>query len=192
MDDQGELLPQGAGLKIGARSDEPLWTPARQDLWQRIARHDFEPDTPLNFTRRLARDHGWSREQARAAVEAYRRFCFLAMVSPTPVTPSDVVDEVWHQHLIYSRDYWTRWCGKRLQAPLHHDPTPGGPEAQMIYRRQYAETLALHESFFGPPPEALWPATHLRFGPPRYHVTDRRRWLIVPNPVAWIRHLFAR
>ena len=21
--------------------------------------HDFEPDTPLNFTRRLARDHGW-------------------------------------------------------------------------------------------------------------------------------------
>jgi len=117
---------------------------------------------------------------------------FLTMISPTPVTPSEVVDEVWHQHLIYSRDYWTIWCGERLQAPLHHDPTPGGPEAQMIYRRQYAETLALHERVFGPPGSELWPATHLRFGRPRFHVTDRSRWLITPRPFAWIRRLFRR
>ena len=180
---------QRAQLKIDLRSDEPVWTAARAALWRRIEQHDFESDTPLNFTRRLARDHGWSLAEARAAVEAYRRFCFLAMVSPTPVTPSEIVDEVWHQHLIYSRDYWTIWCGKRLQADLHHDPTPGGAEAQLIYRRQYAETLALHERFFGPPSETLWPATHLRFGRPRYHVTDRRRWLIIPKPLAWIRRL---
>ncbi len=190
MDDHRELLLRLAQLKI--ETDEPAWTPAREALWRRIAEHDFEPETPLNFTHRLARDHGWSLEDARAAVDAYRRFCFLAMVSPMPVTPSEIVDEVWHQHLIYSRDYWVVWCGETLQAPLHHDPTPGGPEAQMTYRAQYADTLALHEQFFGAPPEALWPATHLRFGRPRYHVTDRRRWLIVPNPVAWIRHLFAR
>ncbi len=123
---------QRAQFKIDVQSDEPVWTPARQDLWRRVEQHDFEPDTALNFTRRLARDHGWSVEYARAAVDAYRRFCFLAVVSPTPVTPSEVVDEVWHQHLVYSRDYWTIWCGKTLQAPLHHDPTPGGPDAQMI------------------------------------------------------------
>jgi hypothetical protein len=142
---------QRARFKIDVQSDEPVWTPARQDLWRRVEQHDFEPDTPLNFTHRLARDHGWSLEDARAAIDAYRRFCFLAIISPTPVTPSEVVDEVWHQHLIYSRDYWTIWCGKTLQTPLHHDPTPGGPEAQMVYRRQYAETLALHERVFGPP-----------------------------------------
>jgi uncharacterized protein (TIGR04222 family) len=117
-------------------------------LWHRIQQHDFEPDTPLKSTDRLARRHGWSREHARAAIDAYRRFCFLAVVSPTPVTPSEVVDEVWHQHLIYSRDYWTVWCGDRLQISLHHDPSPGGSDAQMNYRRQYAETLALHERFF--------------------------------------------
>ncbi len=122
-------------------------------------------------------------------VDAYRRFCFLAVVSPTPVTPSEIVDEVWHQHLIYSRDYWTIWCGEKLRAPLHHDPTPGGPEAQMIYRRQYAETLALHERFFGPPNQELWPATHLRFAAPRYQVTDRGRWFIIPKPIAWIHRL---
>jgi hypothetical protein len=179
-------------FNIDVQAEEPVWTSARRELWRRIELHDFEPDTPLNFTRRLARDHGWDLDYARAAVDAYRRFCFLAIVSPTPVTPSEVVDEVWHQHLTYSRDYWTVWCAERLQAPLHHDPTPGGPEAQLTYRRQYAETLALHERVFGPPHRELWPATHLRFGRPRYHVTDRSRWLIVPKPAAWSRHLFRR
>ena len=192
MDGHRELSLQRAQLKIDVQLDETVWTPARQELWRRIELHDFEPDTALNFTRRLARDHGWSLGYARAAVEAYRRFCFLAIVSPTPVTPSEVVDEVWHQHLIYSRDYWTLWCGERLQAQLHHDPTPGGPEAQTIYRRQYAETLALHQRLFGPPSPALWPATHVRFGPPRYHVTDRNQWFIMRKPFAWIRDLFGR
>ncbi len=114
----------GTQVKIGVDPGEPLWTPARQSLWHRIKQHNFEPDTPLNFTQRLARDHGWSLEEARAAVDAYRRFCFLAVVSPSPVTPSEIVDEVWHQHLVYSRDYWTIWCGEVLQVPLHHDPTP--------------------------------------------------------------------
>jgi hypothetical protein len=84
------------------------------------------------------------------------------------------------------------WCGERLLASLHHDPTPGGPEAQTIYRRQYAETLALHERFFGPPSQELWPATHLRFAHPRYQVMDRRRLLAVPRPIAWIRRLLRR
>jgi hypothetical protein len=127
FDCYGELWLQRAQLKIDVQSDEPVWTQARQDLWRRIELHDFEPGTPLNFTRRLARDHGWSLEDARGAIGAYRRFCFLAIVSPTPVTPSEVVDEVWHQHLIYSRDYWAIWCGERLQAALHHDPRLAAP-----------------------------------------------------------------
>ncbi len=182
----------GTQVKIGVDPGEPLWTAARQSLWHQIEQHNFEPDTPLNFTQRLARDHGWSLEEARAAVDAYRRFCFLAVVSPAPVTPSEIVDEVWHQHLVYSRDYWTIWCGEVLQVPLHHDPTPGGPEAQAIYRHQYAQTLALHERVFGPPCADLWPATHLRFAGPRYHMTDRNRWIIMPKPAAWLRRLFKR
>lgn len=182
------IVPGGV-LKLVEGNPELLWNDARKDLWDRVQAHDFEPDTTLNFTRRLARDHGWSLETTRAAIDAYRRFCFLAVVSPTPVTPSEIVDEVWHQHLIYTRDYWAIWCGLVLKASLHHDPTPGGSEAQQTYRRQYAETLALHERFFGPPPADIWPATHLRFRQPRYHVTDRMRWFILPKPVAWIRRI---
>lgn len=170
-----------------------IWMPQHRELWERIERHNFEPDQPFNFLARLARDRGWTLMQARTAVEAYRRFCFLATVSSSPMTPSEAVDEVWHQHLIYSRDYWDIWCGQVLRKPLHHDPTPGGPEAQRLYRMQYARTLALHERFFGPPSAELWPATHERFDSrPRNRIPDLMRFVV---PVGWrgkFRRIFLR
>lgn len=170
-----------------------VWTQGRTQLWERIRRHDFEPAQPFNFVARLAHEQRWSLVQARAAVEAYRRFCFLAMISPTPVTPSVAVDEVWHLHLIYSRDYWDVWCGQVLRQPLHHDPTPGGTEAQRLYRQQYAQTLALHERFFEAPPAALWPATHERFArSPRYGIAGRVRAFVARRLEAALRFLSFR
>ncbi|WP_246413159.1 TIGR04222 domain-containing membrane protein [Methylobacterium brachythecii] len=168
------------------------WTSEQRDLFQRIETHPFErPDHILDFTGRLARDRGWSLDFARGAVAEYRRFCFLAMVFETPVTPSEEVDEVWHQHLTYSRDYWEAWCGSVLRQRLHHDPTEGGPSEQGRYRMQYAETLARYEAFFGPPDQRYWPATHDRFrGRPRYRIVDGDRVLTLRRP-AW-RGWFAR
>ncbi|GJE25713.1 TIGR04222 domain-containing membrane protein [Methylobacterium organophilum] len=161
-----------------------VWTPERRALWQRIEAHPFErADQALDFTERLARDRGWTREAARGAVAEYRRFCFLAMVSDTPVTPSEEVDEVWHQHLTYSRDYWDVWCGSVLGRRLHHDPTAGGAAEQARFCAQYAETLAFYEGFFGPPDPVFWPGTASRFrGRPRYRMVDTDRVLILPRP----------
>ncbi len=166
-----------------AGADPGAWTPPHRDLWRRIRAHDFEPAAAtLTFTGRLARDRGWRLDVARAAVEEYRRFCFLAAVSPVPVTPSEEVDEVWHQHLTYSRDYWTRWCREALRADLHHDPTAGGPAERRRYAAQYADTLARYEDWFGPPPAAFWPGTAARFGRPRFRTVDRARTLVLPVP----------
>ena len=97
------------------------------ELWQRIAAFEFDPvDAALPFSRRLARDNGWSDAFAQRAVEEYRRFVFLAMVAGHPVTPSDEVDQVWHLHLCYTRSYWEDLCGEVLPRPLHHGPTRGG------------------------------------------------------------------
>ncbi len=162
-------------------------------LWQRIENHNFEPDTPLNFTVRLARDMRWSIHQTRLAIDAYKKFCFLAIISDTVMTPSDTVDEVWHQHMIYTRDYWDIWCRQVLGAPLHHDPTPGGSKAQQYYKECYANTLALYEQYFGCPDPVLWPATYVRFGrKPRYRLIDTSLLITLPNPLFYIKKIIKR
>jgi hypothetical protein len=163
------------------------WTPTLSDLWQRIERHEFETAVTLNFTARLARDKNWSMQQARAAVLEYRRFCFLAVASGLQATPSEEVDEVWHLHLTYSRDYWDIWCRDVLRRRLHHDPTQGGPVQQARFRDQYAATLAAYEAWFGPPPLEFWPGTRQRFrGNTRFRCLDTDRYFMVPKPfVAW-------
>ncbi len=166
------------------------WTPDLLATWQRIEQHDLEPGHTLDFTKRLARDKGWTLNFSRSAITEYKRFCFLAVASPDPVTPSEEVDEVWHLHLTYSRDYWDTWCGAILRAPLHHDPTRGGPDEQSRFRAQYAATLALYEQYFGPPDAGFWPATHDRFSSaPRFRSIDTRCWVLVPRPAALWRHI---
>jgi hypothetical protein len=168
------------------------WTEAQQGLWHRIQAHRFErPDQALDLLHRLAREKAWPLPFARAAIEEYRRFCFLCVAGPPArdaahgpdaMTPSEEVDEVWHLHLIHSRDYWDLWCGQALGRRLHHDPTAGGPVEARRYRAQYAATLARYEAFFGPPPESHWPGTRQRFrAQPRFRSVDTDRSFIIPR-----------
>lgn len=160
----------------------PTFTTEEQQLWERIAAHPFEnPSVDLDFTGRLARTMGWSLETARAGIKEYRRFCFLAAHASEPMTPSEEIDEIWHLHLTYSRDYWEVWCKQVLGRTLHHDPTVGGASEQSRFRAQYAETLALYETYFGPPDAQFWPGLHDRFRP-RYRVIDSDRTLTLPRP----------
>lgn len=153
------------------------------ELWRRIAAHSFEdPGHSQTFAARLARDHGWTLDFARRAIEEYRRFCFLALTGNGQATPSEEVDEVWHQHLTYSRDYWDEWCGKVLGRPLHHQPTRGGASEGSRFAEQYAETLAHYEERFGPPDPMFWPGIAERFGGPRFQVVDLDRTLTLPVP----------
>ncbi len=139
--------------------------PPCDDLWQRIDAHHIGPaDASLTFAARLARENLWSLAEAERVIEEYRRFCYLAMTAGHEVTPSDAVDQAWHLHLTYSRDYWEMFCPLVLCADLHHGPTSGGPVEAGRYYRQYAATLAAYEVVFGEvPPEAIWPAAHRRF-----------------------------
>lgn len=168
------------------------WTPRERALWERLCRHRLEdPEAALDLPRRLAREQGWSLAQALEAIEEYRRFCFLACVGADAqaqapglaLTPSAAVDEVWHLHLCYTRDYWQVYCPQVLEMPLHHGPTRGGREERLRYHAQYAETLARYERYFGSPPPIWWPAASLRFEDPgRILRVDRRRYWLLPKP----------
>jgi hypothetical protein len=171
-----------SGPKRVAPQDHP-WTDPLRALSRRIEAHQFATADRLSFIHRLARDHDWSISFAQGAVLEYGRFCFLAASTSDPVTPSEEVDEVWHLHLTYSRDYWTVWCPDVLRTDLHHDPTKGGVAEQSRFQAQYARTLATYEVFFGPPPPLFWPATHRRFGArPRFRTVDTGRSIVLPHP----------
>lgn len=140
-------------------------SPPHNDIWQRINAHHIGPaDASLTFAARLARENRWSVAHAEAVIGEYKRFCYLAMTAGHEVTPSDAVDQAWHLHLTYSRDYWQVFCAQVLRADLHHGPTSGGAVERARYYHQYAATLAAYETAFGaPPPPAIWPDARQRF-----------------------------
>lgn len=159
-------------------------SPDGQALWARIAAHPFEsPDDGIDLVRRFAREQACTLSEARHAVEEYRRFAYLCCISAEELTPSLRVDEVWHLHLLHSRDYWQHWCPEILRCPLHHGPTRGRRIDGERYRAQYARTLALYEQHFGAPPAAYWPGTRERFAAnARIRRVDLAHHIVLPRP----------
>jgi len=134
-------------------------------LWNRICAHQIgPPGAALSFTARLARENRWTADYAARVVEEYRRFAYLACTCAHEVTPSDQVDQAWHLHLTYSRDYWQVFCPQVLGRDLHHGPTDGGAAEGARYFEQYARTLRSYEAQFGAPPATIWSPARLRFG----------------------------
>lgn len=159
------------------------------DLWQALAAYEIGPsDASLTFAQRLARENRWDAPFAESVILEYKRFCYLARTAGHDVTPSDAVDQAWHLHLTYSRDYWERFCPDVLGAPLHHGPTAGGKVERTRYYDQYAATLASYEKAFGkPPPEDVWPDAQRRFSvDPRGVRVNPADVLILPRKAAYL------
>lgn len=159
--------------------------PVDLELWNKL--NDFQLDDPraaFRFTDRLAHENGWSKTFARRAVDEYKKFIYLAATGATPVTPSDVVDQVWHLHLTFTRSYWDEMCAELLGRTLHHGPTKGGGSEDAKFRKQYAETLALYREEFGiEPPSEFWPPADARFaGASHQRWVDARTHFIIRKP----------
>lgn len=140
-------------------TDRPGAAYAEHPIWVGLSHYSIGPDdAALSFADRLARENGWSGAEAERVVGEYKRFCFLAATVDHEVTPSDAVDQAWHLHLTYTRDYWECFCPEILGRPLHHGPTAGGMAERHRYFAQYAETLKSYERVFGETaPADLWP-----------------------------------
>ena len=140
------------------------------------------------FSRRLARDNGWTPTYVQRVVREYKRFAFLAIAAGHPVTPSDQVDQVWHLHLLYTQSYWKEFCGDVLRQPLQHGPTKGGGSEREKFNDWYGRTLASYRAFFGeePPPD-IWPAPAQRFSDDIHFARVNTAWnWVVPKP-EWMR-----
>lgn len=147
------------------------------------AYHPDKQGVTLPFSKRLAIENGWTRRFALRAIEEYKRFVYLACISPTQVTPSEEVDQVWHLHMVYTRAYWDEFCGKVLGRPFHHSPTEGGSTEDQKYFTQYNQTLELYKTIFGEdPPNDIWPPARQRFEGGLWRWVSLRRYWVIKKP----------
>lgn len=146
-------------------------------MWRRL--EVYSPDlegAAFPYSARLAKENGWSRAHAKRVIEEYKRFAFLSVASGHPVTPSLAVDEAWHLHLLYTEDYWNRFCGQVLGRPLHHCPSRGGDQEESKFQGWYELTLESYRRLFeADPPHDIWPGP-LR---PKRRSIVRRAWPIL-------------
>lgn len=162
--------------------ENPAMMPAQNDpLWQALSAFVFDQSgAALTFSRRLARENGWSHGFALRVVDEYRRFLYLASRAGHPVTPSDEVDQAWHLHLVYTESYWNHLCGNVLGKPLHHGPTKGGLNEGIKFSDWYDRTFASYEKFFGEaPPTDIWPPSQVRFAPATFLRVNTAQWWMV-------------
>jgi uncharacterized membrane protein YgcG len=149
--------------------------PGKKDLWLRLKRYHFDNLVPPHlmdhvtavfgrtdastqaFASKLGRKLGWSTAFARRAIEEYRKFVYLGMVGEFAVTPPKVIDQVWHEHLLFSRAY-REFCKNVLQREFDHNPELVPTKAQTaVFSGQYEATLRLYALEFNVlPPEDIW------------------------------------
>jgi len=164
----------------------PQASPRALPVWDALFHYTIGPsDAAYDFVARLAHENGWTPDHAARVVEEYKKFCFLAVVANHQVTPSDAVDQAWHLHLTYTRDYWERFCPQVLGRPLHHGPTAGGAAELHRFFEQYAQTLRSYERVFGLPPADIWPGAAQRLlDHPRARRVHPRGFILIPKSTA--------
>ena len=147
----------------------------KRDLWIRLKHYHFDHLVPAHLTERVAAAFGgpdastrafastlsrkldWPAGFALQAIEEYKRFVFLGVVSRTPVTPPKIIDQVWHEHILFSAAY-RDFCKEVVRQDFDHHPELVPTSEQTgVFQAQYAATLELYEKEFNyPPPVLIW------------------------------------
>jgi len=149
--------------------------PPRKALWLRLRAYQFEHlvDAALAdriaaafgshhastraFASKLRRKLGWDMRFALRALDEYKKFLFLGVTGSTPVTPSKVIDQVWHEHLLFTRPY-RQFCTEVLEHDFDHHPELVPMDSQTaLFSEQYEETLRRYVTEFNVlPPSDIW------------------------------------
>jgi len=126
-----------------------------QELWNKILAFNFDyPPSEYGFSTRLANENYWTKEFTDQAILEYKKFMYLAATSDFMVSPSEIIDNVWHQHLIFTQSY-QEFCnilGKQIQ----HIPSTHNKEEFEKFRQAKERTIKFYERDFGQQPKNIW------------------------------------
>lgn len=158
-------------------------TQSEKQLWEKIYNFPIdEKDAAFTFSARLSRENGWNRNYTIRVIDEYKKFIFLCCISPTPVTPSDPVDQVWHLHLTYTRSYWIDFCKDTLNREIHHNPTKGGSIEKQKFNDCYTSLQDIYREKFGQlPPIDIWQDNKTRFSQINFRRIDLQKYWLVKN-----------
>ncbi len=150
----------------------------KKELWLRIKGYHFEHIVPPSlwekinekfgatdastkaFADKISRKHNCSKGYALKAVNEYKKFLYLAVISDFHVTPSQPIDKVWHEHILFTQAYGI-FCKEIIEYELNHHPEliPLDEQTER-YHAQYLGTIELYIKEFGKlPPTSIWDIT---------------------------------
>ena len=127
----------------------------KTERWKQILDFDFDhPWSEYGFSTRLASENYWTKAFTELAILEYKKFMYLAAVSEYMVSPSGVVDEVWHQHLIFTQSYndFCQILGKKVQ----HVPSTHNKEEFQKFKLAKERTKRFYNEAFGDEPKSVW------------------------------------
>jgi hypothetical protein len=138
-----QMIRQGLAENV----DLPAAQPRKQEVWDAVQTLDLH-----SVTSQLLNRKGWSPDRVAAAVRRYRGFLYLTLARVVrDICPTEEVDEVWHQHILNTKQYAAD-CERLGGEFIHHFPSSGADPAE-------SETLA--DLFF-----STWVAYETEFGEP--------------------------
>lgn len=126
-----------------------------QELWSKIMAFDLDkPPSEYGFSTRLANENFWTKAFTERAILEYKKFMYLAATSDFMVSPSEIIDTVWHQHLIFTQSYqeFCNLLGKQIQ----HVPSTRNREDALKFQQAKERTIRSYERDFGVPPVSIW------------------------------------
>lgn len=93
----------------------------------------------------------WTQEETKQAIAEYLQFLSLIHLYPNlPLVPTQVIDEVWHHHILDTRKY-VRDCQMLFGHFVHHFPYFGlrGEADRQNWQMACQQTQELFQKHFG-------------------------------------------
>eukprot|EP01039_Chlorochromonas_danica_P003001 gene3001-3275_t len=132
---------------MGAKQSLPAWNcEICQSKDQHcLCSHQVDPEGHLK--QHLIEIKGWRESRVEKAITAYAEFLTLLITSGDDLSPTDEIDEVWHAHILHTRDYEAFNTKYSPGKKLHHDPLRSLDQDARKFRA--IRTVIAYESTFG-------------------------------------------
>jgi uncharacterized protein (TIGR04222 family) len=125
------------------------------ELWNKILHFNIDgPISGYNFSTRLENENYWTVNFAAAAILEYKKFMYLAATAGSMVSPSEIVDIVWHQHLVFTKSY-DEFC-EVLGQKIAHIPSTHHQDEFSKFKSASERTKKLYAESFGEQPAEIW------------------------------------